>query len=67
MAKKKKLKKVKPVEIDEDNVIFNIDADEANADWIRAARLLKKANQGDKEAGDKLEKLFNTPMHEEDE
>lgn len=66
MDKKKKLKKVQPVEIDGDTVTLRI-ADEANADWIRAARLLKKAKKGDKEAGDKLEKLFNTPLYEEDE
>ena len=66
MAKKKKLKKVKPIEMIEDKIIFRI-ADAANDDWLRSARLLKKAKQGEKEAADELAKLFNTPLYEEDE
>lgn len=57
------MKKIKPVEKDKDgNIVFNLDADEANADWIRAGRLLKKAQAGDKEAAAKLKKMEETPM-----
>lgn len=57
------MKKIKPVETDEDgNMVFNLDADEANADWIRAGRLLKKAQAGDEEAAAQLKKMEETPM-----
>lgn len=56
-------KAIEPVEKDKDgNITFNLDADEANADWIRAARLLKKAKAGDTEAAAELERLQNTRM-----
>lgn len=37
----KKFRKLEPVEIDPETgeMIFNLNADAANADWIRAARL----------------------------
>ena len=50
-----KIKKEKPI-------VFNLSLDAANADWIRALRLQKKADAGDKKAKAKLQKLFNTPM-----
>jgi hypothetical protein len=62
----KSYRKLEPVEIDPETgeMVFNPDADAANADWIRAARLKEKADQGDLEAKKKLEELFNTPMYE---
>ena len=56
-----KFEDIPPVEFDKETgrVVFNIDADAANADWIRAARLLKK---GDKESLAELERLSNTKM-----
>jgi hypothetical protein len=41
------------------SLIINIDSDAANADWIRASRLLKK---GDKKSLAELAKLSNTKM-----
>jgi hypothetical protein len=62
----KKLRKIEPVEFDPETgeMVFNPDADAANADWIRAARLKRKADQGDMEAKKQLDELFNTPMYE---
>ena len=55
---------VKPVEYDPDTdeVTFNLNADLANDDWIRAARLLKKAKAGDEKARAKLERMYSTGM-----
>ena len=40
------LEEVPPVEKDEDgNIIINLAADAANADWIRAARKLKEGKE----------------------
>ncbi len=53
-----KLKPVKPIEKDEEgNITFNLCADAANADWLRAARLLKQRKRKE------LEKLSNTKMY----
>lgn len=41
---------------------YQVPMDEANDDWIRSARLQRKANAGDEEACQKLDKLFNTPI-----
>lgn len=58
-----KFEVIKPVEIDKQgSLVLNPSADAANADWIRARRLLLKAYQGDEEAKAKLEKLFETKM-----
>lgn len=46
---------------DEKRKVWVID-DAANGDWIRAARLAKKAREGDKEAAKELEKLENTKL-----
>lgn len=45
-------------------VTINLDADAANADWIRASRLQEKAKNGDKKAEKALAILENTPMVE---
>ena len=51
-------KRVKPIEKNKKGEIpFNLDSDAVNADWIRAARLLK---EGKKE---ELNELLNTPMY----
>ena len=61
-------KKCEPISYDEDgNLVLDFSADAANADWIRAARLQKRADDGDDKAAKELEKLENTHMHYEDE
>ncbi len=58
--------KFKPAYItiqDEDgNIIERIPYTAASDDWIRAGRLRKKAEAGDKEAAKKLKELENTQM-----
>lgn len=39
-----------------------IDDNEADADWIRAARLKKKADAGNKQAAAQLKKMFDTKL-----
>ncbi len=60
--------KFKPVYItieDEDgNIIERIPYTAAADDWIRAGRLRKKAEAGDKEAAKKLKEMENTQMME---
>ena len=55
-----KLKKINPIIRNKKGEIIGLDfaADAANADWIRAARLLKEGKL------EELEKLKNTPMYE---
>jgi len=48
--------------MDKDFDALTLDA--ANVDWIRAARLQKKALAGDKEAEKKLQELFDTKMED---
>jgi len=58
-----KYKTIEPIEYDENGeLIINACCTAANADWIRAARLAKKADDGDKEAKKILEELHNTKM-----
>ncbi len=62
----KQLKPIEPIEKDKNgDLVFNLCADEANSDPIRAARLLKKAKAGDKKALKKLKEMENTPMYRE--
>ena len=60
--------KLKPAYItieDEDgNIIERIPMTSADDDWIRAGRLKKKAEAGDKEAAKKLIEMENTQMME---
>lgn len=46
-------------------LVINAAASESNSDWIRAARLKRKADQGDKKAKEELERMDNTPMMQE--
>jgi hypothetical protein len=48
-------------------VISKIPVTEADDDWIRAARLAKKAKEGDKEAEKELRRMQNTQMIEIDD
>ncbi len=57
--KKYKLEEIPAVEKDG---TINIGCTLANDDWIRAHRLKKRAEQGDKEAEKELEKMHNTRM-----
>ena len=54
---------------DDGNIIEEIPMTAADDDWIRAGRLRKKAEEGDKEAAEELRKMENTPMYyyEEDD
>jgi hypothetical protein len=51
----------------ETNILHITVADAGNDDWIRAARLQRKADAGDKTAAVKLKKLFDTPLYELEE
>jgi hypothetical protein len=44
------------------NIIKRIPMTEADDDWIRAGRLKRKADEGDKEAAKKLKKMESTQM-----
>ena len=57
--------KAKPVRRIDNTVYINTDSDGANADWLRAKRLQKKAEQGDEEAAEELEDLYETEMYSE--
>ena len=62
------MKKIKPIEKKKDgSYIIHLDADAANNDWIRMARLLRRAKAGDEEARKVLEELYITPMLEEED
>lgn len=60
---KRKLKRVKAIEIKKvkglEEITINLSADAANADWIRASRLLKEGKKED------LDELENTQMYYE--
>jgi hypothetical protein len=60
--------KLKPayitIEDGDGNIIERIPMTAAHDDWIRAGRLRKKAEAGDKEAAKKLEDMENTQMME---
>jgi hypothetical protein len=43
-------------------IIERIPMTEADADWIRAARLKRKADKADKEAAEKLKEMESTQM-----
>lgn len=43
-------------------IIERIPMTAADADWIRAARLKRKADKGDKEAAEKLKEMESTQM-----
>lgn len=59
-------KEIEAITIDADGTPrFNVAADAANDDWIRAARLKKAAAAGDKEAARQLQELEDTPMMQE--
>jgi hypothetical protein len=46
------------------NIIERIPMTEADVDWIRAARLQSKADQGDIEAAEKLKEMESSQMFE---
>ncbi len=50
------------IENGDGNIIERIPMTAADDDWIRAGRLRKKAEAGDKEAAKKLEEMENTQM-----
>ena len=60
-----KFKKVVPFYYDKDGVLnINMSANEADADWLFAARLAEKAEKGDVEAQKELERMMKAPMYE---
>ena len=52
---------------DESGKEINIPITAANDDWLRAARLGRKAKEGDKEAEKELRKMENSQMMEFDD
>ena len=63
-----KKKRVKAVEVDENgDYTFNLGADGANIDGIRAARLQRKADAGDAEAAAELRRLQAESTYELEE
>ena len=42
--------------------VFEVHYSQANDDWIRAGRLKRKADEGDKEAAAELKRMQETPM-----
>ncbi len=50
------------IEDGDGNIIERIPMRAADDDWIRAGRLRKKAEAGDKEAAKKLKEMDNTQM-----
>ncbi len=64
MKKKKKKAMFKTIYDDDGNIIEEIPMTAADDDWIRAGRLRKKAEAGDKEAAKKLKEMENTQMIE---
>lgn len=60
------VKKIEPFYYKDDGtLVINACCDEANSDPIRAARLRKAANDGDKEAEKELARMSDTPMIQE--
>ncbi len=51
------------IEDENSNIIERIPYAAAADDWIRAGRLRKKAEAGDKEAAKKLKEMENTQMY----
>ena len=66
--KRKQKNKMRPVYTtlkDEDgNIIERIPWTEADDDWMRAGRLWKKAQNGDKEAAEELKRMESAQMYE---
>lgn len=63
----KKLKKLKPINTEDGQTVFQINADEASSDPIRAGRLVNLAKKGDKKAAKKLDKMKKAPMYREEQ
>ncbi len=58
-----KFKPVKAVDKDKNgNLVINLAANAADDDWLRAARLARRAEAGDEEAAKELKRLRETPM-----
>ncbi|MBA2882213.1 hypothetical protein HNR65_002554 [Desulfosalsimonas propionicica] len=58
-----KFKLVKAVDKDENgNLVINLASNAADDDWLRAARLARRAKAGDEEAAKELKFLRETPM-----
>jgi hypothetical protein len=55
------------IEAKDGKIITKFPITEADDDWIRAARLAKKAKEGDKEAEKELRRMENTQMVEFDD
>lgn len=59
------IKQVSPVAYENDgSVTMNFAADEANGNWLYAARLQRRAEAGDKEAQAELDRMLETPLYE---
>jgi len=58
-----KFKRIRAVDTEKNGtLVLNLASTAADDDWIRAARLARKAEEGDEEAAKELECLRETPM-----
>lgn len=58
------MKKIEPITKDADgNVVLDLDADEANANWVYAARLKRRVDAGDDEARKELEEMERIQLY----
>jgi len=53
---------ISPVSVEDGEPIINANCSEANDDWMRAGRLAEKADQGDENAREELDKMDDTEM-----
>ncbi len=53
--------------VDDSGKVIEIPMTHANDDWMRAARLARKAIEGDKKAEEELRKMQDTQMMESDD
>lgn len=57
------MKKLEPIREKDGKLVIDLDATAADADWMRAGRLRRRAEAGDEEARKELEVMENTPLY----
>lgn len=57
------MKKIKPINEEDGETVYDLCSDEANSNFIRAARLKKASEDEDEAAKKKLELMQKTPMY----
>lgn len=56
------MSKVELRRVENGDIIYHLSPTESNADWLNAARLKKRAEEGDKMAREEFEKMDSNPM-----